>query len=774
MKKYSTFCTLCLCFLGLVPLSMSSISAQTTTFYDSSKIQEIRIYFTQTNWNALLNTAAASATEPYTLAQRVVINGVSFDSVGAKYKGNSSFRATNVKNPWHIELDYVKNQDYQGIKDIKLSNVFADPSFLREALSYELMQSYTHLPRANFTRMYVNDVLIGLYTNVEAVTKTFAKKHYPSSGVNVFVKCTPPTLGGASGGSSLQYLGADTTLYYKGYEIYSDYGWKQLTHLCDTLNNRTTEVEKILDVDRSLWMLGFNILFVNLDSYTGGFTQNYYLWRDDNQRFNPIIWDLNMSFGAFTNIGGTGGATDSLSLAKLHPYTHEVNAAKPLISKLLANARFKKMYIAHIRTLSKELFKSNKYKTRGEQIQTLIDAAVQQDVNKFYTYAQFKSNLYYGNATGGTGGPGGSGAPGIVSLMENRMKYLDTLAATKAIPPTIADIVTTPNARLNDSVWITTKVTGHSADGVIIGYRYTTTDYFHKFSMFDDGLHHDGAANDGTFGVGIKAVSALIEYYIWAENANAGIFSPERAEHEFHRINILLTPNLNAGDVVINEIMADNTKTVENPKGAFADWIELYNKTGASVSLAGAYMTDDKTLPTKWQFPATTTIPAFGYLIVWLDDDSTNTTDSRPHTNFKLSANGETVVLYNTAKTKVDSVTFAKQGKDTSWARYPNGTGAFRRLLPTFNFANVLTSTRDFADGSLLSIYPNPTNGFLMIESKSTPLSNLVVYNAVGQVVTFVKNIDNQQLRLDMSELPEGMYFLRVDNYSLRKILIER
>ena len=132
------------------------------------------------------------------------------------------------------------------------------------------------------------------------------------------------------------YLGLDSTAYQRSYEINSTYGWKELVHFIDTLNNKPAEIEKILDVDRALWMHAFNILFVNLDSYTGGFTQNYYLWRDDNRRFSPIIWDVNMSFGSFTNIGAVmgGTGTDSLSLAKLNPFTHETNAAKPLISKL--------------------------------------------------------------------------------------------------------------------------------------------------------------------------------------------------------------------------------------------------------------------------------------------------------------------------------------------------------------------------------------------------------------------------------------------------------
>ena len=66
-----------------------------------------------------------------------------------------------------------------------------------------------------------------------------------------------------------------------------------------------TQIETVLDVDRALWMLAFNNVLVNLDSYSGAFRQNYYLYKDQNDRFDPIVWDLNMSFAGFP--GGTGG-----------------------------------------------------------------------------------------------------------------------------------------------------------------------------------------------------------------------------------------------------------------------------------------------------------------------------------------------------------------------------------------------------------------------------------------------------------------------------------
>ncbi len=55
--------------------------------------------------------------------------------------------------------------------------------------------------------------------------------------------------------------------------------------------------------------------------------------------------------------------------------------------------------------------------------------------------------------------------------------------------------------------------------------------------------------------------------------------------------------------LVINEILADNRKTLQDPlrPGQYPDWIELYNGSEAAVTLSGMYLTDDPNEPTKWQ-----------------------------------------------------------------------------------------------------------------------------------------------------------------------------
>ena len=60
--------------------------------------------------------------------------------------------------------------------------------------------------------------------------------------------------------------------------------------------------------------------------------------------------------------------------------------------------------------------------------------------------------------------------------------------------------------------------------------------------------------------------------------------------------------------LVINEVMADNGETLEDPceAGDFPDWIELYNASDSPITLNGMYLTDDVNRPTKWQIPVAT------------------------------------------------------------------------------------------------------------------------------------------------------------------------
>jgi hypothetical protein len=72
--------------------------------------------------------------------------------------------------------------------------------------------------------------------------------------------------------------------------------------------------------------------------------------------------------------------------------------------------------------------------------------------------------------------------------------------------------------------------------------------------------------------------------------------------------------------LVINEFMADNKTTLEDPcdPGQYADWIELYNASDEIVTLNGLYLTDDVNDPTKWQIAPAVTGPTLRDEIAFL------------------------------------------------------------------------------------------------------------------------------------------------------------
>lgn len=116
-----------------------------------------------------------------------------------------------------------------------------------------------------------------------------------------------------------------------------------------------------------------------------------------------------------------------------------------------------------------------------------------------------------------------------------------------------------------------------------------------------------------------------------------------------------------SAQVRINEFLASNTRAFPDivDFDDYPDWIELKNTTGASVSLANHYLSDDPANPYKWPFPATASIPANGFLMVMADGHDAipgqvfprgywpwrDFTTERYHTNFSLASEGETLLL---------------------------------------------------------------------------------------------------------------------------------
>jgi len=733
-------------FIYLILLLYCSNAFAQTNFYNVDILREIRISFHDSDWDHQLDSLYVQGDNERILAD-LIIDGSPYDSVGIRYKGFSSVSVNRVKNPFNIKLDYViDGQDHNGVDKLKLSNVYQDPSFIREVLTYEISANYLPSAKANYANIFVNDTLLGLYINVQAVNKDLLNDHFGNK-YNPFFKCNPENLNVSPGGENANLSdahGNDSLDYQPYYDLKSDYGWEALYNLIDTLNNYSDSVNKVLNVDRTLWMHALNYTLINFDSYIG-YGQNYYLYKDKTGQFNPLLWDLNMSFGSFSLTDASSiyfSGFDITQAQNMDPLLHHTQISvspRPLLRNLFLSERNRKMYLAHIRTIINENFANQNYSIRGQYFQNLIDVSVQNDTNKFYSYTDFTTNLNNQVALVT------ADCPGITQLMDARTTYLSSYTGFSG-EPIITNIVTIPqNFVVGDDVWITANIT--DATEAILGYRFGANMAFKTTTMFDDGNHNDGMVNDGVFGGVISNSANRVDYYLYADNDSAGVFSPVRAAYEFYSIQ----SQLNVGDVVINEIMSNNISTISDASGKFEDWIEIYNSTSSPVSTAGLFLTDTLGLLQKWELPDYT-IPANGYAIIWADEDGGQ---GDMHANFKLSNLGEHLILTNADSLVIDSITYLIQADDIAFARSPNGSGPFIMQAPTFksnnDFINTITEKQE-----IIKVYPNPFSDVI----KWNSLENVEVRDVLGKLMHTSENTNY----IATSTWETGIYFLHLIN----------
>lgn len=744
-------------------LVMVSLAQAQHDFYDPEKVREIRITFTEKGWRHILDSLFQYEGDEGRLTGAVTIDGTVLNQVGIRYKGYSSYNPDVLKNPFNLDLDYhLKNQNYQGFTKIKLSNVIHDPSFVREVLAYEIAGIYLPSSRANYANLYINDTLIGLYTNVEAITGSFQEKHF-GTGDAPFIKGEPDKLQYPFGqNANLAYThGDDSSDYLPYYKLESAYGWSDLFNLIKSLDRSGSSADSVLDMDRTLWMHAFNFVFLNLDSYIG-YAQNYYLCQDVNGVFNPVLWDLNMSFGSFRESDGSyhfqGLSIPQLKI--LDPLEHLSFSVspRPLMTSLFSNDTLRKMYLAHMRTMLNEQVRNNRYFDRGRELQEIIAGYVYNDPNKFYSDSDFVSNLTV--TVGGTGGM--IEYPGIKDLMQARLNYLDTVTGFSG-EPVITEVTHTPeNPVKGKSVWIHANLTRAAMS--FVGYRGKTGAVFKKLPFFDDGQHQDGDPDDGLYGTEIPVKGNIIEFYIYAENDSAGAFSPERAVYEYHTIY----PVPEAGTFSINEI-----KSVPSDQGEPGRWIEFVNPIDEPVSLAGFHLTDDPSDPVKWSFPDTLIQPKTYFILRPLDESALGL-----HFNFTLPASGGTLFMSNSLQQVIDSVTYGPQIKEKSIGRFPNGYGSFTFMAPTFSRLNQVgtTPTLNFL------VFPNPANNLINIELYNMNQPYFIdVFNEFGQkVYTRQRYLTGETIpvsmqSVDVSGFRRGIYLIRVTNgcqSSLKKIIL--
>lgn len=145
--------------------------------------------------------------------------------------------------------------------------------------------------------------------------------------------------------------------------------------------------------------------------------------------------------------------------------------------------------------------------------------------------------------------------------------------------------------------------------------------------------------------------------------------------------------DLGAPDInlVINELMSNNSRYATDPQGENADWVEIFNPGPDDVNLSGYYLTNDLSDPDMWTFPDTL-LPVENYLVVWCDGDIG---DAGIHTNFELERTGGELGLFMPPglchSLVIDQVVFPGLDEDWSYGRVCDGSS----IWETFMYATI-------------------------------------------------------------------------------------
>ncbi|MDP2892328.1 MAG: CotH kinase family protein, partial [Bacillota bacterium] len=143
------------------------------------------------------------------------------------------------------------------------------------------------------------------------------------------------------------------------------------------------------------------------------------------------------------------------------------------------------------------------------------------------------------------------------------------------------------------------------------------------------------------------------------------------------------------GELYISEASNANYSTIKSVLGNYYDWIELHNASDRVINLEDYGLTTNTSNPAMWRFPDKDINPG-EYMVVMASGANQKKTDQPYlHTNFRLSAKGELVALFDKNGNFLDKVGVEGLRADMSYGRKDSNPDFYYFGTPTPGAVNT-------------------------------------------------------------------------------------
>ncbi|MBM4056189.1 MAG: hypothetical protein FJ264_16275 [Planctomycetes bacterium] len=356
--------------------------------FDINALPSITLEITEDEWNNQLllydqnPRHEQESTANFTFDKKGVSEQVK--EIGFRIRGDADNRTRpegtegemhNSESPdWHManfKINFTKaddNQRFYDLREINLDCFKDDESYAREIYCYDLLKKFGvwTSPFSSYVRLYIKidadetPAYYGVYKMIEGIDKEYLKDRFGSNDDGYLWKNTF--------GADLTDYNLDTDTigvedvslveeasYRPLYDLKTnksdiDNAKEQLVQFIENLNSKTGEdfeewIQSAMDVDLFLKTCAVNTLVGSWDDYWV-YSNNYYLYFDENDRAFFIPYNFNDTLGISYYLDNTG-TQDVMKWGAM-------NNSRPLIYKILSVSQFRDQYKAYIQELLNE------------------------------------------------------------------------------------------------------------------------------------------------------------------------------------------------------------------------------------------------------------------------------------------------------------------------------------------------------------------------------------------------------------------------------------